>query len=190
MEKTDRMKDGVTDRFNARVAPHLPALFRVAYRLVRNRSDAQDLVQDTCIAACENATAVGEADHPVRWLLRLLHNCFIDRTRRQKRANLVSLDEADAVHPLVSGLPGPEETMLHTDAQRAVARAFLELEPMQRTLLVLRLEGYDLGEIESITGIHRAVLGARLHRARNSLARHLEQQTGATSAALLIGSKS
>src|SRR5690606_12793113 len=129
--------------FNAQVAPHLPTLFRVAYRLVRNRSDAQDLVQDTCIAACENPAAVGGADHPVRWLLRVLHNCFIDRMRRQQRANLVSLEDFNVAHPLVSGLPGPEETMLHTDAQRVVARAFLELEPMQRTLLVLRLEGYD-----------------------------------------------
>lgn len=182
------MPDGATNRFNTRVAPHLPRLFRVAYRLVRNRADAQDLVQDTCIAACEHPAAVDAADHPVHWLLRVLHNCFIDRMRHRKRAHLVPLDEANGAHPLVSGLPGPYESMVHTDAQRAVARAFLELEPMQRTLLVLRLEGYDLGEIESITGIHRAVLGARLHRARNSLARLLEQQTGATSAALLIGS--
>lgn len=184
------MPDGATEWFQTQVAPHLPTLFRVAYRLVRNRADAQDLVQDTCVAACENRASVGSADHPVRWLLRVLHNCFIDRTRRQKRAHLVPLDEANAAQPLVSGLPGPEVSMLHTDAQRAVARAFLELEPMQRTLLVLRLEGYGLGEIESITGIHRAMLGARLHRARNSLARHLKQQTGATSAALLIGSGS
>lgn len=184
------MPDGVADQFNARVAPHLPLLFRVAYRLVRNRSDAQDLVQDTCIAACENPAAIGVADHPVRWLLRVLQNCFIDRARRLKRSNLVSLDEADAVNQLVSTLPGPEESMLSTDAQRAVARAFLELDPVQRTLLVLRLEGYGLSEIETITGIHRAVLGARLHRARNSLARHLEQQAGAASAALLIGSNS
>ena len=182
------MPHGATDRFDTQVAPHLPMLLRVAYRLVRSHSDAQDLVQDTCIAACENPSAFGGADHPVRWLLRVLHNRFIDRMRRQKRSKLVSLDEVDAVDPLVSGLPGPEECMVHTDAQRAVERAFLELEPMQRTLLVLRLEGHDLGEIESITGIHREVLRARLYRARNSLARHLEQQTGATSTALLIGS--
>jgi RNA polymerase sigma-70 factor (ECF subfamily) len=190
MDRRNRMPTGAADRFDARVAPHLPTLLRVAFRLVRNRPDAQDLVQDTCIAACENPAAFGGADHPVRWLLRVLHNCFIDRMRRQKRSKLVSLDEADAKDSLVSGLPGPEESMLHTDAQRAVARAFLELDPMQRTLLVLRLEGYDLGEIESITGIHREVLRARLHRARNSLARHLELQTGATSTALLIGSNS
>lgn len=184
------MPDVAKDRFNARVAPHLPLLFRVAFRLARNRSDAQDLVQDACIAACENAAAFDGVDQPVHWLLRVLHNAFIDRTRRLKRSSLVTLDEADAVDPLVSGLPGPEESMLHTDAQRAIARAFLRLEPIQRTLLVLRLEGYDLAEIESITGVHREVLKARLHRARNSLARHLEQQTGASSAALLIGSHS
>lgn len=189
MDRKDRLPVGATEWFQTRVAPHLPTLFRVAYRLVRNRADAQDLVQDTCVAACENRASVNGAEHPVRWLLRVQHNCFIDRARRQKRAILVPLDEANAAQPLVSGLPGPEASMLHTDARRAVERALLELEPIQRTLLVLRLEGYGLSEIESITGIDRALLGSRLHRARNSLARHMEQQTGATSAALLIGSR-
>ncbi len=71
------MSDNRTDQFDARVAPHLATLLRVAYRLVRNRSDAEDLVQETCVAACENPTAFGGADHPVRWLLRVLHNRFI-----------------------------------------------------------------------------------------------------------------
>jgi len=184
------MPDTTTARFDAQVAPHLATLLRVAYRLVRNRADAEDLVQETCVADCENRGSFGGVDHPVRWLLRVLHNRFIDRARRGKRSQLVPLDEADAAHPLVAAEPGPEESMLHVDAQRAIERAFLQLEETQRTLLVLRIEGYDLGEIESITGIHREVLRARLHRARNSLARHLEQQTGATSVALLIGSHS
>jgi RNA polymerase sigma-70 factor, ECF subfamily len=183
------MPDTRTDRFDAQVAPHLETLLRVAYRLVRNRADAQDLVQETCVAACENPAAFGGADHPVRWLLRVLHNRFIDGARRRKRSQLVPLDEADAASPLVSNLPGPEGSMMLSDAQRSVARAFLKLDETQRTLLVLRVEGYDLGEIEAITGIQREVLRARLHRARNSLARHLEQQTGATSVALLFGSK-
>lgn len=184
------MPDNRTDRFDALVAPHLETLLRVAYRLVRNRSDAQDLVQETCVAACEHQADVGAADHPVRWLLRVLHNRFIDGTRRSKRARLVPLDDADAESPLVCGKPGPEESLYRSDAQRALARAFLQLDAAQRTLLVLRIEGYGLAEIESITGIGRDVLRARLHRARRSLARHLEQQTGATPLSLLIGSKS
>jgi RNA polymerase sigma-70 factor (ECF subfamily) len=190
MDTGKDMPETTTDRFDARVGPHLATLLRVAYRLVRNLADAEDLVQETCVAACENPAAFGGADHPVRWLLRVLHNRFIDRARRRKRSQLVPLDDADATDPLVSGQPGPEEAMLHTDAQRAIERAFLKLDETQRTLLVLRIEGYDLGEIESITGIQREVLRARLHRARSSLARHIEQQTGATSTALLIGSNS
>jgi RNA polymerase sigma-70 factor (ECF subfamily) len=184
------MPDPRTDRFDALVAPHLETLLRVAYRLVRNQSDAQDLVQETCIAACEHPADIGSADHPERWLLRVLHNRFIDRTRHRKRSPLVTIEEADSENPLICGKPGPEESLLHSDTQQALARAFLKLEESQRTLLVLRIEGYDLGEIESITGIGREVLRARLHRARRSLARHLEQQTGATSVALLIGSNS
>jgi DNA-directed RNA polymerase specialized sigma24 family protein len=47
-------------------------------------------------------------------------------------------------------------------------------------LLGLRIEGYDLPEIEAITGIDRKVLSKRLQRARQSLARHLIDQTQAT----------
>jgi RNA polymerase sigma-70 factor (ECF subfamily) len=183
------MDDSRTDRFDELVAPHLGMLLRVAYRLTRNGSDAQDLVQDTCIAACENAQDVGAADHPERWLLRVLHNRFIDRARHQQRSPFVPLDEVDAATPLVCGRPGPEESALRSDAERALVRAFLKLEDTQRTLLVLRAEGHDLAGIESITGIPREVLRARLHRARRSLARHLDEYSGAAPVALRTGSK-
>jgi RNA polymerase sigma-70 factor, ECF subfamily len=175
--------------FDSLVAPHLATLLRVAYRLVRNSADAQDLVQDTCIAACENPAGLSAADHPVRWLLRVLHNRFIDRNRQQKRSHFVALEEADAQAPLICGRPGPEEALVHSDAERALVRAYLKLEDCQRTLLVLRAEGYDLTEIESITGIDKEALRARLHRARRSLARHLEQ-SAATPAALAARRKS
>lgn len=183
------MPDSRTVRFESLVAPHLGMLLRVAYRLVRNTSDAQDLVQETCIAACENQASLGAAEHPVRWLLNVLNKRFIDRSRRQKRSSLVGLEEADTATPLVCQQPGPEESLLRLDAEGALVRAYLKLEDAQRTLLVLRAEGYDLTEIESITGLPKEVLRARLHRARRSLARHMEEQAVATPAALRIGSK-
>jgi hypothetical protein len=54
-------------------------------------------------------------------------------------------------------------------------------------VLTLRAEGHDLAEIESITGIAREVLRGRLHRARRSLARHLTERDGTTTAG--VGSK-
>jgi len=184
------MPDPATDQFDQLVAPHLRMLLRVAYRLVRNSSDAQDLVQETCIAVCENPAGIGAAEYPVRWLLNVLNRRFIDRGRRQKRSPLVRLEEAEAAAPLVCGLPGPEESLLRLDAEGALVRAYLKLEDDQRTLLVLRAEGHDLTEIEAITGLPKEVLRARLHRARRSLARHLDELSGESQTALRGGRRS
>lgn len=168
------MPESRTDRFDRLVAPHLDTLLRVAFRLVRNAADAEDLVQDTCIVACEHPADVDAARHPVRWLLRVLHNRFLDGARQRRRRPLVAIQDADRESPLICGKPGPEESLLRSESERALESAYLKLENMQRTLLVLRAEGYELSEIESITGIPREVLRARLHRARRSLARHLD----------------
>ena len=190
MAGVENMADSSTERFDTLVAPHLGTLFRVAYRLVRNTADAQDLVQDTCIAACEHPADVSAAQHPVRWLLRVQHNCFLDAARRRRRSPMVALEEVEGALALPSEMPSPEELLQQADEERALERAFLQLEPMQRTLLVLRAEGHDLAGIEAITGIGREVLRARLHRARRSLAQRLTEQTGAPPHAARAGSNS
>jgi RNA polymerase sigma-70 factor, ECF subfamily len=173
------MRKTAAEQFDALVAPHLAVLFRVAYRLERNTADAQDLVQDTCIAACENPAGLDAAQHPVRWLLRVLHNRFIDGARRRRRAPVVALEEVSGAARIVSDEPGPETQLARDEDERALHQAFLQLDSTQRTLLSLRAEGYGLAEIESITGVGREVLRARLHRARRSLAQHLTQQADA-----------
>jgi len=177
------MRKTGTEQFDLLVAPHLAVLFRVAYRLVRNTADAQDLVQDTCIAACENPADLDAARHPVRWLLRVLHNRFIDGARRRKRTPIVALEDVSDVARIASGEPGPEAQLAQDESERALHEAFLQLDGTQRTLLALRAEGHDLAEIEAITGIGREVLRARLHRARRSLAQHLNTQAAPPQAA-------
>jgi RNA polymerase sigma-70 factor, ECF subfamily len=188
--RKEAMPELPTDRFDTLVAPHLATLFRVAWRLTRNTADAQDLVQDTCIAACENPRDVRDAEQPLRWLLRVLHNRFIDTARRRKRSPFVVLDEIAAATRLVSEAPGPLELLQQADGEQQLERAFLLLEETQRTLLTLRAEGYDLAEIEAITGIDREVLRARLHRARRSLAQHLAQPVATDLKHVLVGSRS
>jgi RNA polymerase sigma-70 factor (ECF subfamily) len=165
-----------TNQFDALVTPHLAMLFRVAYRLVRNTHDAQDLVQDTCVAAFEHPADMDAARHPGRWLLRVLHNRFIDAARRTHRVPLVALEDSENHLQLACDAAGPEELMQQADWEHQFERAFLQLDATQRTLLTLRAEGHNLGEIEAITGIGREVLRARLHRARRTLALRLTQQ--------------
>ena len=158
----------------------MDVLLRVAWRLTRNRHDAQDLVQDTCVAACEHPAEVEAAAHPVRWLLRVLHNRFIDAARRRKRNPLQPLEELPAALRVPSEAPGPEQLQQQADDERAFVQAFLQLDDIQRTLLTLRAEGHDLEAIEAITGIAGDALRSRLHRARRSLARYLNEPGAVT----------
>jgi RNA polymerase sigma-70 factor (ECF subfamily) len=176
------MPDTRTGQFDKLVAPHLPTLFRVAWRLVRNAADAEDLVQDTCVAACENDAALAAANHPAQWLLRVLYNRFIDRARRCKRSPLLPMDEADVVAGIADETPGPEELLQRADDEQFLEFAFLRLDESQRTLLALCAEGYELTEIEAITGIGKEALSARLYRARRRLAQELATQRSTTSA--------
>jgi RNA polymerase sigma factor (sigma-70 family) len=169
------MRDLPPDRFAAYVAPHLEALFRVAWGLVRNTPDAQDLVQDTCVIACGRLQEIAATDSPVKWLLTVLHNRFIDGQRRKRRSPVMPTDEnEEVIHFAGSGFD-PEELLQQSQDEHALEQAFLQLTDTQRTLLSLRAEGYELPEIEAITGIDRKVLSARLNRARVTLAQRLTE---------------
>jgi RNA polymerase sigma-70 factor (ECF subfamily) len=157
------------------VSEHLDTLFRVAYRLTNNKPDAQDLVQDTCVAAAENMGTLSAMDTALHWLLRVMHNRFLDGARHHKRSPFAAPGSAQQTMRVASEAPGPEDLLQQADDEGALQRAFLRLDDMQRTLLSLRAEGYDLGEIETITGLARTVLRARLYRARLALAQYLEE---------------
>jgi RNA polymerase sigma factor (sigma-70 family) len=183
------MQKSTQKQFDALVVPHLETLFRMAYRLVRNTADAQDLAQDTCVAACGSLDAITAADSPLRWLLRVQHNRFIDAHRRRNRAPIATMREPD-VETLISELPDPEQLLQQFQSEQVLEQAFLRLDEMQRTVLSLRAEGYELPEIEAITGIDRNVLSARLHRARLRLAHLVNDMNREAEKIRHIGSRS
>jgi RNA polymerase sigma-70 factor (ECF subfamily) len=163
--------------FQLSIAPTLPRLFRLAYRLTGNVADAEDLVQDACLAARERLEELRCMEHPDRWLLRVLHNRFVDRARRQSRAPVVNLHDVAPAAPLdIRAAEFDADLAELTARERAFLAACAKLSDPHRVLLSLRAEGYALPEIADITGIDKAVLRGRLHRARLSLAQHLAEE--------------
>jgi RNA polymerase sigma-70 factor (ECF subfamily) len=183
------MQNSGQKQFDALVAPHLETLFRMAYRLVRNTADAQDLVQDTCFTACSSLDAIAATTSPLSWLLRVQHNRFIDVHRRRNRSPLVPAEESEDVAALASDLPDPEQLLQQFQSEQQLEQAFLQLDATQRTLLSLRAEGYELPEIEAITGIERNVLSARLYRARLRLAQLIADMNREAGKVRHIGSR-
>jgi len=164
-------------RFTGLIEPHLEALFRTAYRLARNRADAEDLVQETCIRAYVRLGELREREPVKAWLLRVLHNVFLDGARRARRSPIArSEDSTDLAASTASSDPTPEESACTAQREERLHRAWLALDRGHRALLALRAEGYTVGEIAEITGIAPDALNMRLYRARQSLARHLDEQ--------------
>ena len=183
------MRDSGPDRFVQFVEPHLEALFRLAWRLLRNTPDAQDLVQDTCLVACGRLAEVAAADSPRRWLLSVLQNRFIDGQRRRQRSPVVSAEDSDEVAMLTSDEFDPEELLRQSQDEQALEQAFLMLNATQRMLLSLLAEGCKLPEIEAITGIERKVLSARLNRARKALSQRILEHKHAAASSRRAGSQ-
>lgn len=163
--------------FATLIEPHLPALYRFAWRLTGNGPDAEDLVQDACEKAWQKLALLEAADYPERWLMRILYNRFVDGVRHRERSPLVSVDDKGGIGQHASTDSGPAEIAEQDEREQAIDHACMQLSESHRALLSLRAEGHGLAEIEQITGISRDVLRARLHRARLSLARHLDEQT-------------
>jgi RNA polymerase sigma-70 factor, ECF subfamily len=164
-------------KFYALVAPHLERLYRVACRLEGSATDAQDLVQDTCLIACEKLAELEATTYPVRWLLRVQQNLFIDGVRRRRRSPVVAMDLSAYAANLPGTEPGPQDLAEQAQYHQFLLSAFQRLDKTQRLLLSLRVEGYSLAEIEAITGVSKDVLRARLQRARASFAQRLEEMS-------------
>jgi RNA polymerase sigma-70 factor (ECF subfamily) len=162
-------------RFSNLVEPHLDALFRAAYRLTRNRADAQDLVQETCIRACERLNELREAGPVKSWLLRVMHNRFVDGARRA-RVSPIDARADSAGSTATSPYPTPEEALDSAQRMAQLERAWQRLDRGQQALLALRAEGYTLSEISKITNIANDALTMRLYRARQNLTRCLQQE--------------
>ena len=161
-------------RFKTLIEPHLDALFRAAYRLTRNRADAEDLVQDTCIRAHVRIAELNESQPVKAWLLRVLHNAFVDGARRARSSPIAGVD-ADLGSTFACSGQSPEESAYTSQREERLHRAWLTLDRGQRALLALRAEGYTLVEIGAITGLAADALNMRLYRARRSLARRLKE---------------
>lgn len=178
------------ERFIRVVGPHIDGLYRAAYRLTRNTADAEDLVQEACLRAVKQLDALHEQGSAKPWLLRVLHNLFIDGTRRARHSPFHSVESAGStVEQSTCTGPTPEESAMEAQRLAQLERAWLRLDRGHRALLALRAEDYTIAEIAAITNIPADAVTMRLYRARQSLARCLREDEAPTPTARMEATK-
>jgi RNA polymerase sigma-70 factor (ECF subfamily) len=169
------------ERFERDVLPLLPSLYGAAMRMTRNRSDAEDLVQETYLRAYRGFGGFQEGTNLKAWLYRILTNSYIN-TYRKKQREPQTVDGPEDVDEwyLYDRLGGQsvedsaETTVLDTIPDQAVKDAVESLpERFRLPVLLADVEGFSYKEIAEIMETPIGTVMSRLHRGRKALEKAL-----------------
>lgn len=175
-----RVRAGEPALFGILVSRYGDRLSRIVRAVVKDESDAKDVVQQTYLNALEHLNQFAERSQFSTWLIRIgLHEAF--RFRRRSRRT-VSLAEA---RPGAALTGDPEREVYAGELRGLLARAVRRLPRRQQVVLTLRdINGLSTAEAGVFLGISPGTVKTRLHRARalvrRELAPHILVGDGAT----------
>ena len=156
-------------RIAALLEPLIPALRRYAFALTRDRTAADDLVQDTLERAISRwVLRAGDAELRA-WLFAILHNLFIDGQRAHRRRPLHDAldDEADG-----AGTPATQEASLI--GRDTLAQFGALSHEHQAILLLVGVEGLAYASVARVLGVPLGTVMSRLSRAREQFRRLMD----------------
>jgi RNA polymerase sigma-70 factor (ECF subfamily) len=151
------------EQFDALVDQHAPALYRVAFRLVGDRHDAEDMVQETFRSAWKSRHRYEEGRGDRAWLVSILRRRVVDRWRKGKNLRLVSSNAPPDV-----GVAGDDPLAQHYSDE--VQRALNQLDDkLRETLLMVVVGELTHQEVADELGVPLGTVLSRVSRARRRL---------------------
>jgi RNA polymerase sigma-70 factor (ECF subfamily) len=160
----------------ALVDQYAGTLYRIAFSVLRNPTDAEDAVQEAFLRVLRHRDTLGEIrDHRV-WLIRIVWNIVLDRKRRAK-----TRPETDDVSELTRVLPATglsaEQRAAAAQHHAHVLKCVDKLPAREREVMILSaFEELSSVEIASVLGVTESSVRSRLFRARNLMAELLDHR--------------
>lgn len=130
-------------------------IYSVAYQIVNNLSDAEDVLQDVMLNIVKYSHTYRQGTNPKAWIMSITRNCSL--AILNKRTNAISLDDVD--YYLAADFENINELI-------SIREAMNKLDEQERTILSLKLHiGLSYKEIASILGINLFAAQKRYQRA-------------------------
>jgi RNA polymerase sigma-70 factor (ECF subfamily) len=151
---------------------HMRRVYRFGLKMCRDPEDAQDVVQDTLIAAARTIRDFRGASSVSTWLYTIARSFCIKHRRRSKFApeqeeSLDSREPGLEARQVMDPTRPPDDELSGRQVEDALESAIAGLDPMYREVLVLRdVEGLSAPEVGEIMGLTVEAVKSRLHRAR------------------------
>jgi len=160
------------DALAAEALRFLEPLFATALRLTRNRSDAEDLVQDTFVKALRFSGRYTPGTNLKAWLYTILHNTWRNQ-RRDAARDRVEIDTPRVEEAAAGGSDAgdtPERILLRTTLDADLQAALDALPDVFREAVWLRdVEEFSYAEIAEMLGIPMGTVMSRISRGRRLL---------------------
>ena len=161
---------------------HTPKLYRTVFAVLRNKEDAEDVVQESWCRAYANLDSFEGRAAFSTWLTRIAINSALMLRRRKRFRVETSLNDIldNRSEPLfdrkVAGPPNPEQIYAETELNALVEDKIRELPPrVQVAFRLCKIEEFSTTEAVKALGIRETALKSRVLRARKKVARGLRK---------------
>jgi RNA polymerase sigma-70 factor, ECF subfamily len=171
------MRRGEPAAFAALMRQNNRRLYRLARSIVRDESEAEDVVQETYVRALAHLDDFRGEASLTTWLARIAANEALGRLRRRRPT--VDLAQAENVVPLpgLGAAINPENAAARREVRRVIERAVDELPASFRTVFMLRaVEQMSIDETAALLGIPAETVKTRFHRANRQLRQALSAE--------------
>ena len=178
-QAAEQAQRGDSHAFRVLVDRHGRSLFRVAFRIIGNEQDAEDVVQETFLRAFKQIHRYDGRASVYTWLCRIATNCSLDllrsrKTRKEQHSAGGEDEMSDVLERLASGQPSPERLTHSTQISKLLEQALRRLTDMERSAFVLRhYENCDIDEIAKSLGVQPNAAKHSVFRAVGKLRRAL-----------------
>jgi RNA polymerase sigma-70 factor (ECF subfamily) len=184
-------KGGERSPFGELCERHMKQVSYVTRRIIPNREDAEDAVQDCFLSAFVHLKDFDAKSRFATWLTRIAINAALMKLRKNRRAREVPIDEPNpSFEPIAQrefrdDAPDPEESCSARERRRILKSAISGLRPRARRVVELhQLQEHSLRETAQILGISTTAVKARMFHARVALRRMPPLQNFARSSRL------
>ena len=157
--------------FEARLADSSALAVRVAYGVVRNRQDAEDVAQEAFTRAYRRFASLRDRERFRGWLVRMTWRLAIDHLRSRKRRQ----NREDAVMAITPQSGDLAEDAAARERSARLWRAIDQLPDRLRLVIVMTsIEGHGVKDVADLLGVAEGTIKSRLFEARQKLREALQ----------------